>query len=45
MEEFNKRHALVRPAVEVIIAEVGNVVRGKGECSTYDDVFGAEEGG
>ncbi len=43
LEEFKKRQAKVRPAVEAIIAEAENVARGKGEYFTYDDVFGAEE--
>lgn len=44
LEEFKKRQAMVRPAVEAMIAEAENVALGKGEYSTYDEIFGAEEG-
>ena len=43
LEEFKRRQAQVRPAVEAMLAEAENVANGRGEYSTYDEIFGAEE--
>lgn len=42
LEEFKKRQAKVRPAVEAMIAEAEDAALGKGEYSTYEEIFGAE---
>ncbi len=42
LKEFKKRQALVRPAIEAMIVDAENVALGKGEYSTYDEIFGAE---
>lgn len=41
--EFKIRQSQVRPAVEAMMAEAENVAHGRGEYSTYDEVFGTEE--
>lgn len=43
LEAFKKAQAEVRPAVEKMIADAESVAAGKGEYSTYDDIFGMEE--
>lgn len=43
LAEFKRRQAQVRPAVEAMLAEAENVANGRGEYSTYDEIFGAEE--
>ena len=43
LAEFKKTQAKVRPAVEAMIAEAENVALGKGEYSTYEDIFDTEE--
>ena len=43
MNVLKKRQALVRPAIEAMIVDAENVALGKGEYSTYDEIFGAEE--
>ena len=40
---FKATQAKVRPAVESMIAEAESVAMGKGEYSTYDEIFAAEE--
>ena len=40
---FKKAQAEVRPAVERMIADAEEVAAGKGEYSTYNDIFGVEE--
>ena len=40
---FKKTQAEVRPAVERMIADAEEVAAGKGEYSTYNDIFGVEE--
>lgn len=43
LKEFKKRQAQIRPAVEAMIAEAHEVALGRGEYSTYDDIFGSED--
>lgn len=43
LQAFKARQAKVRPAVEAMISEAGDVASGNGEYYTYDDVFGAED--
>ena len=43
LKQFKTKQARVRPAVEAIIAEAEEAVRGNGEYFTYDDIFGDEE--
>ena len=43
LKQFKAKQAQVRPAVEAMIAEAEEAVRGNGEYSTYDDIFGDEE--
>lgn len=43
LDEFKKRRAKVRTAVEKMINEAGNAALGKGEYYTYNDIFGAED--
>lgn len=43
LAEFKKTQAKVRPAVEAMIAEAENVALGKGEYSTYEDIFDTGE--
>ena len=40
---FKKAQAEVRPAVERMIADAEEVAAGKGEYSTYNEIFGVEE--
>lgn len=43
LNKFKERQAQVRPAVEAMIADAENAANGKGEYSTYEDVFGTED--
>lgn len=43
LKKFKERQAQVRPAVEAMIADAENAANGKGEYSTYEDVFGTED--
>ena len=43
LNEFKKKQAKVRPAVEAMITESDDVASGKGEYYTYDNVFGSEK--
>ena len=43
LDEFKRRQANVRPAVEAMIREAGEAAVGKGEYFTYDDIFGEGE--
>jgi len=38
LESFKEKKAQVRPAVEAMIAEAGEVARGSGDYVTYDDI-------
>ncbi len=42
LNEFKKRTRKIRPAVESLLAEAKAVAMGKGEYSTYGDIFGNE---
>ena len=42
LQEFKKRQAKVRPAVEEMLDAAGAVAQGSGEYASYDDIFGAE---
>ncbi|MDO4803836.1 MAG: AbrB/MazE/SpoVT family DNA-binding domain-containing protein [Lachnospiraceae bacterium] len=42
LDEFKSRQAKVRPAVEALLEEAREVAHGKGQCSTYNDIFGLE---
>ena len=43
LDEFKKRQARIRPAVESLIEEAKLVAQGKGDYSSYDDIFGSED--
>lgn len=43
LEEFKIRQSKIRPAVEKMIEAAKAVAHGKGDYSTYGDVFGSEE--
>ena len=43
LDEFKIRRQKIRPAVESLIAEAKAAAMGKGEYSTYGDIFGSEE--
>ena len=43
LEEFKKKQAMVRPAIEDMLHEAQEVAAGNGEFATYDDIFGTEE--
>lgn len=41
--EFKNRQAQIRPAVEAVLSEAGDVAEGKGDYKIYEDVFGTED--
>lgn len=43
LDEFRKKQAKVRPAVEAMIADADEVAMGNGEYAVYDDVFNSED--
>ena len=43
LAEFKKKQTQVRASVEAMIIEAENAASGKGEYSTYEDVFGSED--
>lgn len=43
LAQFKLIQKKVRPAVEAILADAENAALGKGEFSTYKDIFGSEE--
>lgn len=40
---FKKKQVQVRPAVQALVEEAERVARGKGEYSSYEDIFGLED--
>ena len=43
LDEFKRRQAKVRPAVEELLDAARRAAKGSGKSYSYDDVFGAEE--
>ncbi|MBR1739785.1 MAG: AbrB/MazE/SpoVT family DNA-binding domain-containing protein [Ruminococcus sp.] len=43
LEAFRKKQAQVRPAVEAMISDAEDAAQGKGEYSTYDEIFSEED--
>ena len=43
LDEFKTRQAKIRPAIEALLEDARKAALGKGEYSTYDDVFGPED--
>ena len=43
LDEFRKRQAKIRPAVEALLDEAKAVAEGNGEYYKYDDIFGSED--
>jgi len=43
LAEFKKKQTQVRAAVEAMMIEAENVAAGKGEYSTYEDIFSTED--
>lgn len=43
LEEFKRRRAKIRPAVEKLISQANDAANGKGEYCGYADIFGTEE--
>lgn len=43
LAKFRQRQAQVRPAVEALLADAEAAAAGKGEFSTYDEIFGDKE--
>lgn len=43
LEKFKEQQKKVWPAVEKMMEKAKEAAEGKGEFSTYDDIFGAEE--
>ena len=43
LQEFKKRQAQMRPAVEAMISDADNAAKGEGEYYTMEDVFGEED--
>lgn len=43
LDEFKTRQAKIRPAIEALLEDAREAALGKGEYSTYDDVFGPED--
>lgn len=43
LEEFRKRQAKIRPAIEDLLKEAKEIAQGNGEYYTYDEVFNTKE--
>lgn len=43
LDKFKERQAQIRPAIESMISDAEKAAEGKGEYSTYDEIFGTEE--
>lgn len=43
LAEFKMRQSKVRPAVEELLEQAREAANGRGEYSTYEDIFGAED--
>lgn len=43
LAEFKLRQSKVRPSVEELLEQAKEVANGRGEYSTYDDIFGSED--
>lgn len=43
LAEFKLRQSKVRPAVEELLEQAKEAANGRGEYSTYDDIFGSED--
>ena len=43
LDEFKKRQAQIRPAVEAMLANAEDIAAGKAEYETYEDFFGLED--
>ncbi len=43
LSEFKIRQSKVRPAVEELLEQAKEAANGRGEYSTYDDIFGSED--
>jgi bifunctional DNA-binding transcriptional regulator/antitoxin component of YhaV-PrlF toxin-antitoxin module len=43
LSRFKEKQAQIRPAVEAMLSEAEKVADGKGDFTSYDDVFGAED--
>ena len=43
LDEFKSRQAKVRPAIESLLEEAKTVAHGKGEYSTFEDIFDSED--
>ena len=43
LSEFKLRQSKVRPAVEELLEQAKEAANGRGEYSTYDDIFGSED--
>ena len=43
LREFKSRQARIRPAVEELLSKAKEAAQGRGDFSTYEDIFGAEE--
>ncbi len=41
--EFKERQAKVKPAVKVLLEKARDAARGKGEYSTYDEIFSTKK--
>jgi len=42
LKEFKQKQAEIRPAVEKMIAEAGEVAEGKAKSYSYNELFGSE---
>ena len=43
LNEFKKRQAKVRPAIEALLEKAREAAQGKGDYATYDDIFNEEK--
>ena len=43
LAEFKTRQSKVRPAIERLLEQAKEAANGRGEYSTYDDIFAAED--
>ena len=43
LNEFKERQAKIRPAVEALLGKARDAAHGKGEYSSYDEIFGSED--
>lgn len=43
LAEFKLRQSKIRPAIEELLKQAKEAANGRGEYSTYDDIFGLED--